>query len=410
MIVIAEAAIASPALIQQDLYFGQSLSNYKTISSLEFRDFLDDVITPRFASGLTQFDGKGQLQDQPGVETVTNVVTLYAADSLENQVSLKQIAQAYQQEFGVGILQVTNKDELRIGFGAGENLIDNDPVPELIQVDLFFGRNIGGTVGVTQEQFQAFVDQAITPRFPLGLTSFDANGKFLSSDGTLVREPAEVVSLIIEDTEANEAAIDTIVSEYKQQFQQESVLIAVNEDVTVAFGATADLIDNDVIPEPIQVDLFFGRNIGGVEGVSEADFQAFLAEVVDPRFDQFTVIDANGQFLSSSGDLIRERSKTVSFIIEDTAENEVAINHVVSEYITRFQQESVLVVVDEEIQVNFITNLLIGCGDGSGEIGYNDFPYPQFAPNQLFRVGDLFGLGDRSFIDFVIQINATPII
>jgi len=89
MIAIAEAAIASPALIRQDLYFGQSLSNYKTISNLEFRDFLDDVITPRFASGLTQFDGKGQLQDRSRVETATNVVTLYVADSLENQISLK---------------------------------------------------------------------------------------------------------------------------------------------------------------------------------------------------------------------------------------------------------------------------------------------------------------------------------
>lgn len=359
MIAIAEAAIASPALIQQNLYFGQSLSNYKTISNLEFRDFLDDVITPRFASGLTQFDGKGQLQDQPGVETATNVVTLYAADSLENRISLKQIAQAYQQEFGAGILQVTNKDELKIGFGPAENLIDTNLVPELIQVDLFFGRNIGGVEGVTQEQFQAFVDQAITPRFPLGLTNFDANGQFLSSDGTLVREPAEVVSLIIEDTEANEAAIDAIVSKYKQQFQQESVLIAVNEEVSVAFGATTDLIDNDVIPEPIQVDLFFGRNIGGVGGVSEAEFQAFLEEVVDPRFNHFMVIDANGQFLSSTGDLIRERSKEVSLIVEDTVVNEAAINEVVSEYIARFQQESVLVVVDEEIQVNFIDNSFI---------------------------------------------------
>jgi len=359
IIAIAEAAIARPALIQQDLYFGQSLSNYKTISNLEFRDFLDDVITPRFALGLTQVDGKGKLQKQPRVETATNVVTLYATDSLENQISLKQIAQAYQQEFDASILQVTNKDELKIGFRPGENLIDNNLVPELIQVNLFFRRNIGGVEGVTQEQFQTFVDQAITPRFPLGLTNFDANRQFLSSDGILVREPTEVVSLIIEDTEANEAAIDAIVSEYQQQFRQESVLIAVNEEVTVAFGATTDLIDNDVIPEPIQVNLFFGRNIGGVEGVSEADFQTFLEEVVAPRFDQFTVIDANGQFLSGNGHLIRERSKELRLIVEDTVANEAAINEVMSQYIARFQQESVLVVVDEEIQVNFINSFLI---------------------------------------------------
>ncbi|WP_181357778.1 DUF3574 domain-containing protein [Stenomitos frigidus] len=345
------ASTGTPSLIQQDLYFGQTRSNGCPISEAEFQRFVDSIITPRFSAGLTIFNAEGQLRKYSGEDGIT-VITLYAEDTSESQAAIDQIVKRYRQQFGASVLQVTNEDELKVGFGVDENLIDNDPVPELIQVDLSFGRNIGNVEGVSQKQFQAFVDREITPRFPLGLTNFDAKGQFLSGNGQLIREPSETISLIIEDTQANETAIDEIVAAYIKQFQQESVLIAVNEDITVAFGPTQDLIDNDPIPERIQVDLFFGRNIGGVEGVSESQFQDFLNTAVGGYFKQFTVLDADGQFLSSTDDLVRERSKEVSLVIEDTQANENAINAVVSDYIKRFQQESVLVVVDEDIRVN----------------------------------------------------------
>jgi Protein of unknown function (DUF3574) len=52
---------------------------------------------------------------------------------------------------------------------------------QLVQKDLFFGRNISGGGEVSDEQFQAFVNNVITPRFPSGLTTFDASGQFLNS-------------------------------------------------------------------------------------------------------------------------------------------------------------------------------------------------------------------------------------
>ncbi len=340
-----------PSLIQQDLYFDLTRGNGTPISDPEFQQFVDSTITPQFSAGLTIFDATGELQSNVG-ESNIKVVTLYAENTSEPQAAINQIIRSYRQQFGGSVLQVTNEDDLKVGFGAGENLIDNDPSPELIQVDLFFGRNIGGIEGVSQEQFQTFVDTVITPRFPDGLTNFDAKGQFLSSNGQLIREPSEVVSLILEDTPTNETALDEIVTQYVEQFQQESVLISVNENIKVAFDASQDVIDNDPIPEQIQIDLFFGRNIGGVEGVSEEQFQDFLDTTVANKFKQFVVADAEGQFLSSAGTLVKEKSKQVSLILKDTQANEMAINSVISEYIQRFQQESVLVVVDEEIDVN----------------------------------------------------------
>lgn len=42
---------------------------------------------------------------------------------------------------------------------------------------------------------------------------------------------SKVISLIFEDTLENEEEIDEIIQAYKQQFQQESVLEVVDEDI-----------------------------------------------------------------------------------------------------------------------------------------------------------------------------------
>jgi hypothetical protein len=347
----------TPLLIQTDLYFGQNIPNGQEVSQQEFQEFVDHVITPRFPAGLTIFDANGQFLNSTGkvVQENTKVVSLFVEDTFTSVVAINEIVKAYNQQFqGAGVLQVTNQDDLKVGFGVGENLIDSDPVPELIQVELFFGRNIAGVGEVSQEEFQGFLDNILAPRVP-GLIVFDANGQFQDSAGTVIKEPAKVVTLVLEDTETNEAIIDEIVQTYIQQFQQSSVLQAVNEDVTISFGPNDNLIENDPIPEFIQADLFFGRFIPGGGEVTQEQFQAFLDHIVTPRFPGLTVFDADGLFQDSMGTIIQEQTKVVSLIIEDTEQNETSVNEIVKEYVQQFQVQpaSVLIVVDEDIQANF---------------------------------------------------------
>jgi NADH:ubiquinone oxidoreductase subunit E len=287
------------------------------------------------------------------IQEPSQVITLIFENTLENQGKIARITESYQQQFKQeSVLEVVNEDQL-IGFDESADLIDNDPIPELIQSDLYFGRNITGGGEVSEAEFQAFIDAEITPRFPDGLTVYDADGQFLDSTGNLT-QPSQVVSLIFEDTPENEQSIDQLIAAYKQQFQQESVLEVVNEEVNIGFDESADLIDNDPIPELIQSDLYFGRNITGGGEVSEAEFQAFIDAEITPRFpDGLTVYEADGQFLDSTGTLIKEPSKVVSLIFEDTAENEAAIEQIIVAYKQQFQQESILQIVDEEIQVAF---------------------------------------------------------
>ncbi len=48
-----------------------------------------------------------------------------------------------------------------------------------------FGRNIGGKVGVTEEQWTELVAGEITPRFPDGLSVDDALGQVLNASFNL---------------------------------------------------------------------------------------------------------------------------------------------------------------------------------------------------------------------------------
>lgn len=356
-VAIAPTGVEAAGLIQRDLFFGRNIAGGGQVSDAEFEAFVDSNITPRFPDGLTIFAADGQFLDSTNtlVREPANVVTLFTEDSVESELAVSQIVAEYLETFNQeSVLQVTNRDEFNVGFGAGENVIDNDIIPEFIRAELFFGRNIPGGGVVSQEQFQVFVDDVITPRFPAGLTIVDTDGQFRDSSNTIIEEESKSITLLLEDTVENETAIDEIITAYIQQFNQESVLLAVNEELAVGFGAGENLIDNDPTPEFIQADLFFGRNIPGGGQVSEAAFEAFLDSVITPRFPAgLTVFNGNGQFQDSTNTIVEEPSKVVRLLLEDTIANETAIDEIITRYTQQFNQESVLLVVDEELTVAF---------------------------------------------------------
>jgi hypothetical protein len=87
---------------------------------------------------------------------------------------------------------------------------------------------------VTDEEWQAFVVREITPRFPHGLTSWQASGQWLSGAGVLQRERSFVLHIIHPDTPKDEQAIREIIATYRRAFQQESVL-RVRSTVWISF-------------------------------------------------------------------------------------------------------------------------------------------------------------------------------
>jgi hypothetical protein len=88
---------------------------------------------------------------------------------------------------------------------------------------LYFGTaRPGGVVG--PDEWDAFLRDAVTPRFPSGLTAWPASGQWRGADGKVTRELSHVLNLLHPADAASEQGIRAIVAEYKQRFQQEAVL------------------------------------------------------------------------------------------------------------------------------------------------------------------------------------------
>ncbi|MEG4586367.1 DUF3574 domain-containing protein [Microcoleus sp. MOSTC5] len=100
-------------------------------------------------------------------------------------------------------------------------------------------------------------------------------------------------------------------------------------------------------------ELYFGLTKPEGETISEAEWQEFVKAVITPRFREgLTVLEGSGQFLNSSGILIRENSKIVILIYESSREKNQAINEIIETYKRTFQQESVLRATSE-VKVSF---------------------------------------------------------
>jgi hypothetical protein len=89
-------------------------------------------------------------------------------------------------------------------------------------------------------------------------------------------------------------------------------------------------------------NLYFGRlKPNGI--VSEQDWLLFLQEVVTPKFPNgFTTLDARGQWRSDAGVIEEEDSYILNIIYVDSENNRSSIKDIKAEYISRFQQKSVL--------------------------------------------------------------------
>ena len=102
-----------------------------------------------------------------------------------------------------------------------------------VQDSLYFGTGKSNGV-VTTEEWAKFLEIAVTPRFPLGLTVWQASGQWLGADGLSVRELTDVLQLIHPNDALSETYVTEIVAAYKAAFQQEAVL-RVKANICVSF-------------------------------------------------------------------------------------------------------------------------------------------------------------------------------
>lgn len=89
---------------------------------------------------------------------------------------------------------------------------------------LSFGMN-SPTGPVDDTQWQRFLADVVTPRFPDGLTVYRTQGQWRGESGDIEREDSRVVEIVHADDADGRKRIAEISTEYKRRFQQEAVLV-----------------------------------------------------------------------------------------------------------------------------------------------------------------------------------------
>jgi len=92
-----------------------------------------------------------------------------------------------------------------------------------IMESLYFGTAMPGG-SVTATQWQQFLADVITPRFPDGLTAWAAAGQWRNPSGELQKEDSYVLHVVHPEDPRFETAVREVIDEYKRRFNQESVL------------------------------------------------------------------------------------------------------------------------------------------------------------------------------------------
>ena len=77
---------------------------------------------------------------------------------------------------------------------------------------------------ISELEWQIFLRDEVTPRFPDGLTAWEAEGQWRGPAGTIDHERSKVLLLVHADTMEARRAVQAVITTYRQQFDQQSVL------------------------------------------------------------------------------------------------------------------------------------------------------------------------------------------
>ena len=92
-----------------------------------------------------------------------------------------------------------------------------------LRTTLYFGTaRPKGTV--SELEWQIFLRDEVTTRFPEGLTVWDAQGQWRAAGGAVDQERSKVLLLVHGDSAAARANILAVIAKYRQAFDQQSVL------------------------------------------------------------------------------------------------------------------------------------------------------------------------------------------
>ena len=92
------------------------------------------------------------------------------------------------------------------------------------RAELLFGASRKNAPPVSDAEWQAFLDEIVTPRFPDGLTAFAGYGQWRNASGQIIKEPSRLLLIWHSGGTGAQERIEAVRATYKSRFGQESVL------------------------------------------------------------------------------------------------------------------------------------------------------------------------------------------
>jgi hypothetical protein len=89
---------------------------------------------------------------------------------------------------------------------------------------LYFGTQKPEGGLVSDAEWQQFLADEITSRFPSGLTTWEASGQWRDAHNVIERERTHIVQIVHRSSGEDEGRIAAIIATYKKRFAQEAVL------------------------------------------------------------------------------------------------------------------------------------------------------------------------------------------
>ena len=95
--------------------------------------------------------------------------------------------------------------------------------PKYVKTEMYFGRNMLDGTNVSNDEFHKFLNEIMTPLFPMGLTVYSTNGQMF--DGKqIVKELSFVVIVVHEPTVAYNNNVVKAIDSYKTRFKTTQVM------------------------------------------------------------------------------------------------------------------------------------------------------------------------------------------
>jgi hypothetical protein len=92
-----------------------------------------------------------------------------------------------------------------------------------LRTTLYFGLT-RAQGAISELEWQIFLRDEVTRRFPDGLTAWEAEGQWRNSAGTIDHERSKVLLLVHADTADARRAVLDVIATYRRLFDQQSVL------------------------------------------------------------------------------------------------------------------------------------------------------------------------------------------